>query len=226
MSVKNQAIGPVWAIVVAGGSGTRYGKAKQYELIGTRPVVAWSIDAARSVADGIVVVLPESDVEGANNQSPPLFGADIVVAGGATRSESVRAGLSAVPLEASAVIVHDAARPGATPALFSSTLEALGNGVGGAIAAVQVSDTIKRVNADGEVLETLNRDELVAVQTPQAFLAATLRSAHASGSEATDDAGLLEKMGSRVVVVPGEITNRKITTAQDIAVLSVTLGIS
>jgi 2-C-methyl-D-erythritol 4-phosphate cytidylyltransferase len=115
------------------------------------------------------------------------------------------------------VIVHDAARPLATPGLFSAVLGALTSaGVDGAIPGVPVSDTIKRVH-DGHVVSTLDRSELMAVQTPQAFKADVIRRAHAGGREATDDAALVEAIGGRVVVVAGEIGNVKVTTAADLA---------
>lgn len=201
-------VGPVWVIVVAAGSGTRFGARKQYEALGGQRVLDWSLAAARSVADGVVVVVPAGDVD----RPEP---ADHVVAGGATRSASVRAGLAVVPDDAGVVVVHDAARPLAAPELFRAVLDAVAAGADGAIPAVPVADTIKRVEGD-TVVETLDRDELVAVQTPQAFRAAALRSAHAGGAEATDDGALVEAAGGRVVVVPGDPANVKLTTASDL----------
>jgi 2-C-methyl-D-erythritol 4-phosphate cytidylyltransferase len=194
----------VWVVVVAAGRGTRYGGAKQLEVIGGRRVVDWSVRAARAVADGIVLVL----------DGDPIEPVECVVSGGATRSDSVRAGLAAVPADAEIVVVHDAARPAASPALFRSVVEAVRAGADGAVPGVPVVDTIKRV--DGSlVVETPARDELVAVQTPQAFRAEVLRAAHASGADASDDAALVEAAGGRVVIVPGEPSNRKLTTPAD-----------
>ena len=174
-----------------------------------------SLDAARSVlrtrADGLVVVVPADRVE------EKVSGADVTVAGGATRSASVRAGLAAVPADAAVIVVHDAARPLASPALFAAVVAALDEeGVDGAVPALPVTDTVKRVAGDA-VVATLDRAELVAVQTPQAFRAEALRRAHASGLDATDDAALVELAGGRVVVVPGELTNLKITTSSDLS---------
>jgi 2-C-methyl-D-erythritol 4-phosphate cytidylyltransferase len=176
-----------------------------------KPVVAWSVAAARTVADGIVLVVPDG--------SAPLVedvGADRVVTGGPTRSHSVRSGLSAVPAEATVIIVHDAARPLASAALFAAVVDAVGqDGVHGAIPVLPMNDTLKRA-PEGRVASTVDREGIVSVQTPQAFVAATLRAAHAEGGEATDDAGLLEALGATVQTVPGEPRNFKLTHPEDL----------
>jgi 2-C-methyl-D-erythritol 4-phosphate cytidylyltransferase len=159
------------------------------------------------VADFVVVVVPE-DYLGDGE------GADVVVTGGETRSDSVRAGL-AVCGDALFIVVQDAARPLASTELFAAVLAAVRTGAAAAIPGVTVSDTIKQV-ADGVVVNTPPRDQLVAVQTPQAFQAAVLRRAHASAGVATDDAGLVEALGESVVVVPGERTNIKVTNPEDL----------
>jgi 2-C-methyl-D-erythritol 4-phosphate cytidylyltransferase len=202
----------VWVIVVAAGSGARFGARKQYESLGDRRVLDWSIEAARAVADGLVLVVPAGFEDGA---ATGQASADRVVAGGATRSASVRAGLDAVPDDAGVIVVHDAARPRATPALFHAVIDAVRAGADGAVPGVAVADTLKRVR-DGVVLETVDRAELVAVQTPQAFLAGVLRGAHAGAADATDDGALVEATGGRVVVVPGDPDNLKITSAADL----------
>jgi 2-C-methyl-D-erythritol 4-phosphate cytidylyltransferase len=200
----------VWAVVVAAGAGDRFGGQKQFAQLAGRPVVTWSVAAARSVADGVVLVLPEG-VPG------EPFGADACVIGGPTRSASVRRGLAAVPPTAAVVVVHDAARPLADAALFRAVLAALEEpGVGGAVCAVAVADTLKRVEG-GVATATVERSGLVAVQTPQAFRADVLRRAHASGGEATDDAALVEALGATVRVVPGDPRNIKLTTPADLA---------
>ena len=196
----------VWTIVVAGGAGSRMGRPKQYEQIGSRRVIDHAAAAARSVSDGVVVVVPAADVvtEGG-------------VAGGATRSDSVRAGLAAVPPTATIICVHDAARPFASAELFTAVIAAISDGADAAVPGIAVTDTIKRIDADGIVVETPPRSALVAVQTPQAFRASVLRAAHASGRDATDDAALVELCGGRVVVVAGDQNNRKITHPDDLA---------
>ena len=208
----------VWSIVVAGGSGERFGRLKQFALLDGRPVAEWAVQACRPFSAGVVLVVPSgNEVE---------YGADVRVEGGATRSESVRRGLAAVPPEADIILVHDAARPLATSALFHAVLDALSeDGVDAVIPGVPVSDTIKKVNDMRNVRETLDRRELVAVQTPQAFGADLLRRAHASCAEATDDAALVEALGVPVRVVPGEVGNVKITTPDDLAAAERLLGL-
>lgn len=200
----------VWAIVVAAGSGSRFGGAKQFEDLQGRRVVDWALAASRSVADGVVLVVP------AGRTGDEFPAADAVVAGGATRAGSVRAGLAAVPADAEVILVHDGARPFASPALFAAVVAAVGDGADAAVPGVPVSDTIKRV-LGGRVVATLDREELVAVQTPQAFAAAALRGAHAAGGEATDDAALVEAAGGHVVVVDGDPANTKITRREDLS---------
>jgi 2-C-methyl-D-erythritol 4-phosphate cytidylyltransferase len=196
---------------VAAGTGSRFGSRKQYELLGERRVLDWSVAAAGAVADGIVLVVPPDRAD------DPEDGVDAVVAGGATRSASVRAGLAAVPAEADVIVVHDAARPLASASLFAAVVAALDDtGADGAVPGVAVVDTIKQVRG-ARVVATLERAELVGVQTPQAFQAAVLRRAHGACGEATDDAALVEAAGGHVVVVPGEPANVKVTTAADLA---------
>jgi 2-C-methyl-D-erythritol 4-phosphate cytidylyltransferase len=138
------------------------------------------------------------------------------VAGGDRRSDSVRAGLATIPETAEIVVVHDAARPFAQRSLFDAVIDAVVAGADAAVPGVSVTDTVKRIDT-GEVVETLDRDTLVAVQTPQAFAAAALRKAHAGAPDASDDAALVEAQGGRVVVVPGDPGNYKITTPRDMS---------
>lgn len=203
----------MWAIVLAGGAGARYGGAKTLEILAGQRVLDWSLRAARAYAHGIVLVVPSDRLRAEHGR------AEHVVAGGGTRAESVRCGLALVPHDADIVVVHDAARPLATPALFARVIEAVRRGADGAIPGVAVVDTIKQVRG-GVVAATVDRSELVAVQTPQAFRAHVLRRAHVGGGDATDDAGLVEAAGGAVVVVEGEERNRKLTTPEDHAVLS------
>jgi 2-C-methyl-D-erythritol 4-phosphate cytidylyltransferase len=196
----------VWTIVVAGGAGSRLGRPKQYEHVGSRRVIDHATEAARDASDGVIVVVPPADVATEGG-----------VPGGATRSESVRAGLAAVPPSATIICVHDAARPFASAELFAAVIAAVADGADAAVPGVAVTDTIKRIDDAGVVVETPPRAALVAVQTPQAFRASVLRAAHASGRDATDDAALVEICGGRVVVVAGEQTNRKITHPDDLA---------
>lgn len=198
----------VWAIVVAAGSGTRFGGPKQYAPLAGRRVVDHSLDAARTVAAGVVLVVAADRVD----EDEPAV--DRIVAGGETRSESVRAGLAAVPEDASVVIVHDGARPLATADLFRSVVDAVLAGADAAVPVVSVIDTIVTVDGD-----PVDRDQLRGVQTPQAFDASTLRRVHALGAEATDDAGLVAAAGGRVRQVRGERWNLKVTEAEDLTVI-------
>ena len=136
----------------------------------------------------------------------------VCTAGGATRSESVRCGLSATPAEAEVIVVHDAARPLASASLYAEVAAAVRAGADGAAPAVAVTDTIRHLREG-----VLDRSELRAVQTPQAFRAQALRDAHHDSGEATDDAGLVEAAGGAVWLVEGDPANIKITTAVDLA---------
>jgi len=204
-------VAQVWSVVVAGGSGQRFGTLKQFALLGERPVVEWAVAACRASSAGVVLVVPSG------SPAEDAYGADVVVEGGATRSESVGHGVAAVPESAEVIVVHDAARPLASGELFEAVIAAVTiGGAGGAVPGVAVSDTIKVVDGSRRVTATLDRAALVAVQTPQAFDADLLRRAHAGGSEATDDAALVEALGATVRVVPGDPRNLKITTPADL----------
>jgi 2-C-methyl-D-erythritol 4-phosphate cytidylyltransferase len=196
----------VWAVIVAAGSGERFGGPKQFELLGGRTVVDHAAAMAREVVDGVVVVVPVDRVAAPSE-----------VAGGATRSESVRLGLAAVPPEADVILVHDGARPFASADLYRAVIAAVRGGADGAVPGIDVTDTIKVVDDARTVVSTPDRATLVAVQTPQAFRAAVLRAAHTGAAEGTDDAALVERAGGRVVVVPGEADNRKLTVADDLS---------
>ncbi|TRZ71853.1 MAG: 2-C-methyl-D-erythritol 4-phosphate cytidylyltransferase [Actinobacteria bacterium] len=205
MSVTTWPNEIIWTIIVAAGSGARFGSPKQFTMLGDRRVVDWSIATASAVSAGVVVVLPPGEAL-----------TDGQVAGGETRSESVRCGLQAVPLEATIICVHDAARPFATEHLFRETIAQVHMGADGAVPAIGVTDTIKQVDAQNVVVNTPDRSSLVAVQTPQVFRASILRQAHAGCPEGTDDATLVELLGKRVVVVAGEALNRKLTAPEDL----------
>jgi 2-C-methyl-D-erythritol 4-phosphate cytidylyltransferase len=195
----------VWTIVVGGGSGARFGRPKQYELLGDERIIDRARRVAEASTDGVVLVVPAADAAAENG-----------VAGGSTRSESVRRGLARVPPDTDIVCVHDAARPFASTELYRRVVDAVEAGADAAVPGVPVADTIKMVDADGVVVATLDRSSLVAVQTPQAFRHSALVAAHRDGGEATDDAALIEAAGGRVVVVAGEAHNRKITVPADL----------
>jgi 2-C-methyl-D-erythritol 4-phosphate cytidylyltransferase len=204
-----------WGIVVAGGSGSRFGVPKQFETLAGTRLVDRAVDAVVAACDDAVLVLPA----GVAWDGDPVAA---TVPGGSTRSASVRAGLDAVPGSAEIVVVHDAARPLAPRELFDAVIGAVHAGADAAVPGLPITDTVKRV--DGEhVVETISRDALAAVQTPQAFRTDVLRAAHAADGEAPDDAALVEMTGGRVVVVPGDPRNLKVTTPADLVVAAALL---
>ena len=211
--------GSTWAVVVAAGRGERLGedRPKAFARLGELPLLAESLrrlDDCDDV-DAIVVVVPPEWEEPAILLAEEIGASKVaaVVPGGETRSASVRAGLEEVPEDAAVVLVHDAARPLLPPNLVRRLLDAIGRGFDGAVPALPVADTVKRVEGD-VVVETPARAELVAVQTPQAFVASVLRAAAAG--EGSDCASLVEAAGGRVAVVPGDERLLKITTPADL----------
>jgi 2-C-methyl-D-erythritol 4-phosphate cytidylyltransferase len=201
------------ALLVAAGSGERLGagRPKAFVVVAGRPMLEWSLDALRAagVAD-IVVALPPSEDAPAGCTG---------VAGGTTRSESVRAALAAAP--PGDVVVHDAARPLVTPEHFREALAALA-GADCAVAAAPLTDTVKEAGPDRLVVATLDRSRLWAIQTPQAFRREALERALAVGDEllaqATDDAWLVERTGGTVRVVESTPANFKVTTPHDLRI--------
>ena len=211
------------AIVVAAGTGERFGSSvpKAFVDLGGRTILARSVSAALGspAVEAVVVAAPPGSEDLAHAVLEP-FGTHAVVTGGATRQASVRAALDAIPAEAPLIVCHDAARPLATSALFSTVIAALEReGADGAVPVVAIPDTVKRVH-DGLILGTEPRADLALAQTPQAFVATVLRTAHARAADRdgsfTDDAAVLEWAGYRVVTVPGEPSNVKITTPEDL----------
>lgn len=210
------AAGPVWTIVVAAGGGRRFGGPKQFVDLAGRSVLEWAVSAAASVSDGVVAVVPAGDVARSNGVVGPGC---VSVPGGTTRSESVRCGLDAVPADASVILVHDAARPAASPELFARVVEQVRAGAAAVVPAVDVVDSLRR--RDGSAVD---RRDFVAIQTPQGFAAGVLRAAHDRGGNASDDATMVEASGGTIVVVPGETANVKLTNPDDLAGLATTLA--
>jgi 2-C-methyl-D-erythritol 4-phosphate cytidylyltransferase len=214
--------GGAWAVLVAAGRGERLGedRPKAFARLGGLPLLAEPLRRLDENDDieGIVVVAPPEWEEPSILLAEQIGASKVsaCVPGGATRAESVRAGLAEVPDDAAVVLVHDAARPVLPAEVVARLLAALAEGYDGAVPALPVSDTVKRA-VDGVVVETLARDELVAVQTPQAFVASVLRSAFAGDvRSATDCASLVEAAGGRVKVVPGDERLQKVTTRADL----------
>jgi 2-C-methyl-D-erythritol 4-phosphate cytidylyltransferase len=213
----------VWAILVAAGRGERLGleHPKAFAKLGEDPLLAEPLRRLEDSdwIDGIVVVAPPEWEEPAILLAEELGCGKAIacVAGGATRADSVRAGLAEVPADALVILVHDAARPLISDAVIERVLAPLSEGWDGVVPGLPVSDTLKRVGPDGGVEETVSRDSLYAVQTPQAFVADVFRRAAVGGGEATDCAGLVEAAGGRVKVVEGDPRLLKVTTADDLA---------
>lgn len=212
----------VWAILVAAGRGERLGldRPKAFAKLGDEPLLAEPLrrlDASLWV-DAIVLVAPPGWEE------PAILLAEeegcekvrACVAGGETRSDSVRAGLTEVPADALVVLVHDAARPLLPDDVVERVIAPLSEGWDGVVPGLPVGDTLKRIGAEGDVQETISRDGLWAIQTPQAFTAEALRRAQANGAEATDCAGLVEAAGGRVKIVEGDPRLLKVTSPADL----------
>jgi 2-C-methyl-D-erythritol 4-phosphate cytidylyltransferase len=197
----------VAAIVLAAGTGDRFGGAKQFARVGSARLVDLSVRGVAPVAGDVIVVVPpgfEWDGEG------------VGVAGGATRAESVRNGLAQVPARAAFVIVHDAAHPLATPDLAARVVAAVREGADGAVPVLATRETI--AHTDGAMLgAAVPRDGLVQVQMPHAFRATVLRAAHADPVSASDDATLVQALGRRVVTIDGDPENIHVTTPAELA---------
>ncbi|MES1248830.1 MAG: 2-C-methyl-D-erythritol 4-phosphate cytidylyltransferase [Actinomycetota bacterium] len=213
----------VWAILVAAGRGERLGleQPKAFAKLGEDPLLAEPLRRLDDSdwVDAIVVVAP------AEWEEPAILLAEEVgagkvracVTGGEQRADSVRAGLAEVPDGAAAVLVHDAARPLVSDDVIERVLAPLADGWDGVVPGLRVADTLKRVGGDGAVAETVARDGLWAVQTPQAFPPDVLRRALASHPGGTDCAGSVEAAGGRIKVVEGDPKLLKVTTREDLA---------
>lgn len=217
----------IGVIIVAAGAGSRTASTelKQFRWVAGKPMLLHSVQTFQARADVamVVVVLPRSV---AGDPPPWLFQSDLdrllISVGGAQRGDSVRNGLDDLPPEVKYVVTHDAARPLATHATVAAVIAAARDGQG-AVAALPVSDTLKRVDESGSITETVDRGGMWRAQTPQAFPRAMIERAYAQarrdGVTATDDAALCERIGERVVVVPGAERAMKITTESDFALV-------
>jgi len=203
------------AIIAAAGSGQRFGATVPKALIqlGNRTLLEHAVAAMAPIADEIIVCAPA----GHEDQIRTLLGdGAIVVTGGATRSQSVRAGLAAVNKNSEFVLVHDAARPLASTDLAKRIIDALTGGEVAVIPGIAQIDTVKNVDASGYVTNTPERSQLRKIQTPQGFSLEILISAHESKVEATDDGALIELLGYKVKIIDGEERALKITTPADL----------
>jgi 2-C-methyl-D-erythritol 4-phosphate cytidylyltransferase len=218
-------VGATWALIAAAGSGERLGidRPKAFAALGGRPLLAESLDRLDrcELVDAIVVAAPPGWEEPSILLAEELAASKVVacVTGGTTRAQSVAAALFEVPLGALVVLVHDAARPLVTDGVIERLIAPLREGFDGAVPALPVADTLKRIR-EGVVAETVDREGIVVAQTPQAFLAPSLRKAFAGQiAAATDCASLVERAGGRVAVVDGDPRLLKITTPADLALV-------
>jgi len=215
----------VWAVLAAAGRGERLGsdRPKAFARLGGRPLLAESLERLEESGwiDAIVIAAPPDWEEPSILVAEEIAATKVssAVTGGASRSESVRLALEEVPAEAAVVLVHDAARPLLPEEVIERVLAPLSEGWDGVVPAVPLADTVKRVEGD-RVVETLSREDLGAVQTPQAFRADALRRAVSGDvSSATDCASLVESQGGRIKVVEGDPRLLKVTDAEDLALV-------
>jgi len=206
------------AIVPAAGRGERlgHGSPKALVRVGAVTLVAHAVAAMlRAGAETVVVAAPHDAIDDVRRHVPRA----IVVPGGADRRASVLAALTAIPADVDVVLVHDAARPFAPDDMIQRVVTALAAGASAVIPVVPLADTVKRVDASAVVVETIDRSALRAVQTPQGFRRDVLAEAHAIQSgDVTDDAGLVEAMGVKVLTVEGDQRAFKVTTPWDLTV--------
>jgi 2-C-methyl-D-erythritol 4-phosphate cytidylyltransferase len=201
-----------WAIVLAGGGGTRFGGRKQDADLGGRTLLDRTLATATQACDGVVAVVRDPTTAPA---SPP-DGRIVRVRGGATRAGSVRAGLAAVPDDAAIVVVADAAHPLASPELYRSVIDAVRAGADAAIPGLPLTEAVATVEPGGYTGTTVAAAGRVLVQTPHAFRADLLRRAHAGGAEAVEDSSLVAALGAKVLVVPGDPRNLHVTTPDEL----------
>ncbi len=220
-----------YAVILGGGSATRMGGNLNKVLLPIRgiPAIVRAAVPFTGICAGAVIVA-QADELALMQKIVAQFGlakfATAVVPGGDTRQKSVAAGLAALPADAEIVLIHDGARALVTEDVVTRALQSAEQR-GSGVAALPVSDTVKRVGEDGEVLETLSRQSLFAMQTPQAFRVELIRQAHAlaerDGFQGTDDAALLEHAGMPVYVTEGSRRNLKLTTAFDLTLAAAIL---
>ncbi len=236
----------IWVILVAGGSGARFGSFKQFADISGKTVLEWSLNAALSVTPNLVVVLPQQAKDekignqtakaqkiGAPNDNlqndnlqnfvknaKPIKGAKEIFSttGGRTRSESVRAGLEKIEAmgklkSAEIILIHDVVRPLADRKMFSAVIEAVQKGADAAVPAIPANDTVHTTSS-----EILERQNLLLLQTPQAFKAEIIYEIHKANPEATDDVSLCVRANKKVEYVKGSPQNLKITTVEDLPI--------
>ena len=212
------------AIIVAGGTGKRMGRPKQFIKIAGKPMLAWTVDAFQrtKAIDGIILVVAPDQLDLAAKIKAAKIIA--VVPGGRQRQDSVRNGLAALPKGVQIVLIHDGARPAVEAATINGTIKAAKEH-GAAIAAVPLKDTIKLVNRrEAKILKTLDRSEMWAAQTPQTFTVPVINKAYETlKHDVTDDAAAVERLGIPVTIVADSYANLKVTTPEDIFIMEAIL---
>lgn len=203
--------GSTWAVVLAGGRGTRFGRLKQLEPLAGMRLVDHTVAAARRTCDRVALVLPA----GVEWDGAPV---DALAVGGEHQSESLRAALDVVPGDAGVLVVTDPAHPLASDRIYTDVVAAVRAGADGAVPVLPMLEVVQRV-VDGRVVATLPKDGTVITQAPQAFRAAALRAAHADRPRPVENSGLLVDLGHRVVTVPGDPANLHVATDDDLAVV-------
>jgi 2-C-methyl-D-erythritol 4-phosphate cytidylyltransferase len=205
----------VWGVVLAGGGGTRFGGLKQFAVLDGKTLLERVVDIAAERCDGVIVVLPSGH---------EWSGKGTRATGGATRAESVRSGLRALPEDAEIVCITDAAHPLATPVLYERVIAAVRAGADAALPGLPLTDAIKKLEGESspEILgvagATTPAGGSVSAQMPMAFSVPVLLRAHSEIEDAVEDSGMVAAVGGRVVVVPGEPTNVHVTTPAELIV--------
>jgi 2-C-methyl-D-erythritol 4-phosphate cytidylyltransferase / 2-C-methyl-D-erythritol 2,4-cyclodiphosphate synthase len=216
------------AVIVAAGRGERLGGdiPKQYKMLRGKPVIAWSIAALAEAGVGqiVVTIAPEhADLcRYATRNGPEVT----IVDGGASRTASVRAGLAAIA-DADVILIHDAARPGLSPPVVRTLVDAIEQGAAGAAPALAISDSVRRIDASGRVIGDVDREGLMRAQTPQAFRASVLRAAYAAApgnANFSDDLAVVRVAGAECILIPGDPRLMKLTYPEDFPVLDRMLG--
>ena len=217
--MSTAATGRVAAIIPAAGSGVRLGAdvPKAFLALGGLSLLTRSALAMSTVADVLIIAAPDDSLDEASAQLAQVDAEIHIVAGGEHRQESVANALRMVPEDVSIVLVHDAARPLVPIEVSQNVVAAIRNGAKAVIPVLPLVDTIKRVNNNGIAIETVDRNQLRRVQTPQGFDRATLDLAYQNPEVvATDDAGLMDALGIPVLTVAGDERSLKITTMADV----------
>lgn len=205
------ADGPVWAIVLAGGRGARFGRLKQFEMLGGARLVDRTVATALRTCDRVALVLPA----GIDWDGPQV---DALAVGGDHQSDSMRAALAVVPYDAAVVVATDPAHPLAPDRVYRDVVAAVRAGADGAVPVLPLLEVVQRV-VDGRVVETLPKQDAVITQAPHAFRADVLRAVHADRPRPVENSGLLVERGYHVVAVPGDPANLHVATAADLTVM-------